>query len=95
MDVYDVPLRKRLPVIRVPLREADATVPLDLQALIDDCYRNGDYDEDIDYQVDPEPPLDSEDARWADALLRKAGRRGRSRPSRSHRPNGRRKPSLS
>src|SRR5262249_35220322 len=37
-EVYRVPLRERLPVIRVPLRPTDADVPLDLQALIDQCY---------------------------------------------------------
>jgi hypothetical protein len=50
-EVYRVPLRERLPVIRIPLRATDADVPLDLQALIDQCDRNGGYDEDIDYRV--------------------------------------------
>lgn len=68
--VYRVSLRERLPVIKVPLRETDREVPLDLQSLIDQCYRNGGYDEDIDYKVRPEPPLDSDDARWADELIR-------------------------
>jgi len=36
-----VPLRQRLPAIRVPLRETDADVPLDLQALIEQVYRHG------------------------------------------------------
>jgi hypothetical protein len=74
-EVYRVPLRERLPVIRIPLRPTDTDVPLDLQALIDQCYRNGGYDEDIDYSIDPEPPLNAEDARWANVLLRQAGRR--------------------
>src|SRR5712691_11835927 len=69
-EVYRVPLRERLPVINVPLRETDADVRLDLQALIDLCYRNGGYDEDLDYQAEPSPPLTPGDARWADALLR-------------------------
>jgi hypothetical protein len=56
------------------LRPTDPDVPLDLQALIDQCYRNGGYDEDIDYSVAPEPPLNAEDTRWADALLRQTGR---------------------
>ena len=54
----------------------------DLQALIDECYRNGHYEDDIDYQVDPYPPLDRQDARWADTRLRKLGRRSRHRPRR-------------
>jgi hypothetical protein len=74
-EVYRVSLRERLPAIKVPLREADADVPLDLQALIDLCYRNVGYDHDIDYQKEPDPPLGADDARWADELLCKQGRR--------------------
>ena len=74
VELYRAPLRERLPVIRVPLRESDADVPLDLQALVDRCYREGVYD-DIDYRADADPPLDPEDAVWADELLRSAGRR--------------------
>jgi hypothetical protein len=74
-EVYRVPLQERLPVIRIPLRSTDADVPLDLQALLDQCYHNGGYDEDIDYSADPEPPLNAEDACWADVLLRQTGRR--------------------
>ena len=91
VEVYRVPLRKRLPVVRVPLRETDDDAPLDLQALVDQCYRNGDYDADIDYQVDPDPPLSAEDARWADGLLRQTGRRVRPQARRPNRPNGRRR----
>jgi hypothetical protein len=74
-EVYRVPLRERLPVLSIPLRSTDLDIPLDLQALIDQCYRNGGYDEDIDYHVTPDPPFDAEDALWADALLRDSGRR--------------------
>jgi hypothetical protein len=74
-EIYRVPLRERLPVIRLPLRSTDADVPLDLQAMIDQCYRNGGYDEDIDYDMEPDPPLGVEDALWADALLREGERR--------------------
>ncbi len=79
-EVYRVPLRERLPPINIPLRPTDADIPLDLQALLDQCYRNGGYDDDIDYQAEPDPPLSREDARWADALLREQRRR---RPKRS------------
>lgn len=74
-EIYRVPLREHLPGIRIPLRPTDPDVPLALQALIDQCYRNGGYDEDIDYSREPDPPLDADDAHWADALLRQAGRR--------------------
>jgi hypothetical protein len=68
-EVYRAPLREPLPTIRVPLREGDADVPLDLQALIGQCYENGRYD-DLDYRADPKPPLDPEEAAWAGELLK-------------------------
>jgi hypothetical protein len=80
-EIYPVPLRERLPTIRIPLRRTDDDVPLNLQALLNRVYRTGGYDEDIDYQLDPDPPLSPDDAAWADALLRRKGRRPR-RPGR-------------
>jgi len=44
-------------------------VRLNLQSLIDQCYENGGYD-DIDYTHPPIPPLQGEDAAWADTPLR-------------------------
>jgi hypothetical protein len=75
IEVYAMPLRARLPKIRIPLRQADADVVLDIQAIVDLAYDNGRYNTAIDYQVDPRPPLDPDDAAWADALLREKGRR--------------------
>jgi hypothetical protein len=74
VEIYRAPLRERLPAIRVPLRATDQDVPLDLQALIEQCYKNGGYD-DIDYRTAPAPPFSGDDLRWADALLREHGRR--------------------
>jgi hypothetical protein len=74
-EVYRMPLRDRLPAIRVPLRGGDADVVLDLQALLDRSYRSAGYGRTINYRSDPIPPLDADDAAWADALLRDAGRR--------------------
>ncbi|MGH7199120.1 MAG: DUF4058 family protein, partial [Planctomycetaceae bacterium] len=68
-EIYALPLRQRLPGIRIPLRETDRDVLLNLQALIDQCYAGGAYD-DIDYTADPNPPLSAEDAAWADVLLK-------------------------
>jgi len=45
-----------------------------LQALIDQCYHNGRYD-DIDYSQEPDPQLEPEGAAWADKLLKAAGKR--------------------
>ncbi len=74
VEVFRVPLREPLPAFRVPLRPTDRDVILDLQAIVDQCYRNGGYD-DIDYRGEPDPPLSPQDAAWADALLSEQGRR--------------------
>jgi hypothetical protein len=71
---YRLPLRARLGAIPIPLRQADGEVPLRLQPLVDQCYRNGRY-HTIDYQVEAVPPLTGDDAKWADELLRAAGKR--------------------
>jgi len=75
MALYRVPLQERLPTISVPLRQTDQDVSLDLQPLVDQCYRNGGYDDDIDYKAPLDPPLGPDDAAWTDALLRSQGRR--------------------
>jgi hypothetical protein len=74
LEVYRAALREPLPTIRIPLRETDQDVPLALQALIEQCYENGGYD-DIDYSQPPIPPLEPDDARWAEAVLRERGLR--------------------
>ena len=71
-EYYALPLRERLPAIRVPLRASDPDVVLDIQALIDQAYGDGAYD-DIDYAVPPVPHLDPEDAEWAERLLTTQG----------------------
>ena len=73
-DLCRFPLRRPLGLLPVPLRSTDAPVMLDLQAIHDQCYRQGRYDR-IDYTVDPAPPLSSEDAAWANDLLKSAGKR--------------------
>lgn len=72
VEIYPAPLSKPLPTIHIPLRPEDKDVDLDLQALIDRCYKNGRYD-DIDYKADPEPPLSKEDALWMDSRLKEKG----------------------
>ena len=74
-EVYRVSLRQRLPAIRIPLRPADGDVVLDLQPLIERCYEYGRYDRDLDYRMDPVPPLTGDDAAWAEALLKEKQRR--------------------
>lgn len=74
IEVYPISLRKPLPVVPVPLGEADPDVPLALQPVIEQCYRNGGYN-DIDYTAEAEPPLETDDARWAEELLQARGLR--------------------
>src|SRR5262245_8348096 len=52
-EVYPAPLAGPLPKIKVPLRQSDADVVLDLQPLIEQCYRRGGYEGTIDYEKDP------------------------------------------
>ncbi len=77
-ELYAVSLRQPLPTIKVPLRETDSDVSLDLQTLLRQAYDNGGYENDIDYEVAPDPPLEESDAAWVDALLRGKGLRQRS-----------------
>jgi Protein of unknown function (DUF4058) len=81
-EVYLMPLWERLPVVKIPLRPGDADVPLDLQALVAQCYRNGGYEGTLNYAADPDPPLLGGDKEWADEWLDKKGLRPRKKPPR-------------
>ena len=86
-EVYPMPLWERLPVIKIPLRPDDADVPLDLQALVDQCYRTGACEGTLDYAIDPDPPLTGADEEWADTHLHEKGLRKAKKP-----PKPKRKP---
>jgi hypothetical protein len=90
-EVYPLPLWERLAVVKVPLRPDDADVPLDLQALIEQCYRNGAYEGTLDYAADPDPPLFGADETWADEHLYEKGLRPRKKPPRRRGPEKRTK----
>lgn len=74
-ELYPVPLSSRLPRLRIPLREPDPDVGLDLQAVFTQCYDNGGYGDLIDYRKPPPVDLSSEEAAWLDGLLRGKGLR--------------------
>jgi hypothetical protein len=74
-EYWPVRLRERLPCILVPLMGGLPDVSLDLQAAFDAAYDAGPYRRLVDYGVDPVPPVVSEDAAWADVLLREKGLR--------------------
>ena len=73
-ELYVLALRQRLPVVPIPLRERESPVKLDLQALVEQVYETGRYD-DLDYRAELNPPLAAEDAAWAEVRLTAAGRR--------------------
>ncbi|MBV9122526.1 MAG: DUF4058 family protein [Planctomycetes bacterium] len=72
-EVYLMPLWQPLPVLKIPLRPEDADVPLDLQALVNQCYRNGAYEGTTNYAADPDPPLFGADLDWAAKRLHELG----------------------
>jgi hypothetical protein len=78
-EVYPMPLWERLPVLKIPLRPEDKEVPLDLQALVEQCYRNGAYEDTLNYDTEPDPPLLGAEAEWADEWLHKKGLRARKK----------------
>jgi hypothetical protein len=84
-EVYSMPLWQRLPAIKIPLRPTDADVPLDLQALVEQCYRNGGYEGTLDYAADPDPPLVGAEKEWAEEWLEEKGLRPRNKPPRRQR----------
>lgn len=76
VEVWPIPLAKALPVVPVPLRYPDPDVPLDLNRVLHQVYRNARYERQIDYRTDPPPPsLSPDDATWLDTQLREHGLR--------------------
>ena len=67
-EVYPIPLRERLPVIRIPLRVTDHDVTLDLQKLVNHCYTTGRYWK-LDYTRPTYPPFSAPDAEWITECL--------------------------
>jgi len=64
--LYPRTLRQRLPRIKIPLVEADAFVPLDVQAALEQVYHEGRYAWRVRYEEGCVPPLGAADQHWAD-----------------------------
>ena len=78
-DLYFSQLRERLPRIRIPLTAGDPDVKLELQPIVEQVYKDGCYDDRIDYGKPCKPPLSPADQAWANQLIKKAiGRNGRN-----------------
>jgi len=69
-ELYPVRLEQRLPTIRIPLRYTDADITLDLQAVLNQTYEEGAFD-NIDYTRPCVPPLTGTDADFAAQVLAK------------------------
>ncbi|HVA50737.1 MAG TPA: DUF4058 family protein [Pirellulales bacterium] len=69
-EVWPVPLFDRLPTVRVPLREPDPDVPLDLQQAFSTIYELSPYAVAIDYSKPPDVPLSTAAAAWAAERIR-------------------------
>ncbi|MDA0836950.1 MAG: DUF4058 family protein [Planctomycetota bacterium] len=67
-ETYPIWLKDRLPNIRIPLRQEDEDVILDLQMLLEKCYQNGRYD--LDYSEDLDNGLPEEEQEWLIEFLR-------------------------
>ena len=63
-------LQQPLPVVGIPLKGKDPDIPIDLSAILNTVYENAAYHATIDYRKPPTPPLNADDTKWANALLR-------------------------
>lgn len=70
-------VRDAIPGFLLPLRAGEVGPRVELRDLIGALYDRAGYDLAVDYTGEPVPPLEDEDAAWADRLLREK----RLRPS--------------
>ncbi len=68
-EVYAWSMRHSLPTIPIPLKEADADVPLDLQTAFTTVYDRARFHMSLKYQQALVPPLNDTDAVWVRQLL--------------------------
>jgi hypothetical protein len=74
-ELYLFGVRDRIPTFPLPLAPGDEEPVVSLQQAIESLFATFGYDDQFDYRRDPVPPLEGDDAVWADRLLREAGRR--------------------
>ena len=75
VHLQPIPLSEPLPEIKIPLRQNEPPIQLQLQPLLNQVYDTGRYGRTINYTIPPVPPLQADDDVWADELLRRAGLR--------------------
>jgi hypothetical protein len=74
-SLYPFGVCQPIPTFPLPLKARDQEPMVDIGQLLHDLYDQASYDLRIDYTGDPDPPLSSADAAWADRLLRQQGLR--------------------
>ena len=74
-DLYSFGIDQPIPDFVIPLAKGSEGIAVNLKSVLDDVYAIGSYDSDIDYDLDPEPPLSDADRAWLDQLLREKGLR--------------------
>jgi hypothetical protein len=74
-DLLPFGVRQPIPDFLLPLLPGDEELAVPLNMLLHELYDRAGYDLRINYRGDPEPPLEEDDAAWADALLREKGLR--------------------
>lgn len=69
--LWPIRLEEPLPALPVPLEGNSEAAIVDLQIAFDKVYNANNYDLELDYSVDPVPPLAPAQAKWAKKLLKK------------------------
>lgn len=72
-QLYAFNVQQPIPAIFIPLTASDEEPLLSLQAVFQTVYERGRYHLAVDYRQPPTPPLSTEDAAWAEALLQTQG----------------------
>ena len=73
--LYAFGVRQPIPPFSLPLKPGDQEPIVDLGRILHDLYDRASYDLRLNYTGDPDPPLLSVEAAWADQLLRQKGLR--------------------
>lgn len=72
-EIYPILVTQQLPNITIPLRRETKPITIDLQSVFDRTYDEANYPRRLRYDQPPDPPLSSEQAAWANNILREKG----------------------
>lgn len=74
-DLLPFTVRQPIPDFPLPLLRGDVEPSVPLNDLLHRLYDRAGYDLRLNYRIPSDPPLEDDDAAWADALLRERGLR--------------------